>query len=87
MSGNAAERMPETAALVAELRAVLGAEVVDAAIKAGQQARREYAKRLAEHGKGYADNWLARQRFPHGRFWALENGCEVGINLDDKTCN
>lgn len=84
---SAAARMPETAALVAELRAALGAEMVDAAIKAGQQARRGYAQRLAEHGKGYADNWLARQRFPHGCFWALEGGCEVGINVEKTTCN
>ena len=73
------EQMPETAALVDELRRVLGAERVDAAIKAGQVARREHQRRVAEFGQARADAWLARQSFPLGRFWAEEGGHTVGI--------
>lgn len=71
--------MPETAALVDELRRMLGAERVDAAIKAGQQARREHQRRLEQFGQAQADAWLARQSFPLGRFWAEEGGHTVGI--------
>lgn len=71
--------MPATAALVAELRAVFGAERIDAAIRAGQQGRREYRRRVAEHGQAEADAWLRRQRWPQGRFWASEGQHEVGV--------
>ena len=71
--------MPETAALVQELRQVLGTELVDVAIKAGQQARREYQRRVDQVGQPQADAWLARQTFPLGRFWAQEGGHTVGI--------
>lgn len=74
--------MPDTAALVDELRAVLGAALVDAAIKAGQQAKREYEQRRQDHGKARADAWLVRQPFAAGRFWAEENGHQVGIKKD-----
>jgi hypothetical protein len=73
------ERMPATAALVDELRQAFGAERIDAAIAAGQQARREYQARVQAEGKSSADRWLARQRFPAGCFHAVENGIEVGI--------
>lgn len=71
--------MPETAAMVDDLRRVLGAELVDAAIKAGQQARREHQRRVEQFGQVQADAWLARQSFPQGRFWAEEGGHTVGI--------
>ena len=71
--------MPETAALVQELRQVLGTELVDAAIKAGQQARREHQRRVDQVGQPQADAWLAQQSFPLGRFWAQEGGHTVGI--------
>lgn len=71
--------MPATALLVDELRAVLGSELVDGAIAAGQRARREYQARLDADGKPAADRWLARQRFPQGCFHAVEGGIEVGI--------
>lgn len=73
------EAMPITAAWVADLRAVLGQEWVDRAIKASQQARREYARLEAQQGRAQAEAWLRRQKFPHGRFHALENGHTVGI--------
>ena len=73
------EEMPSTAAWVDELRAVLGAEKVDAAIKAGMQARREHAVRAQAHGQRQADEWLARQKFPAGLFWACEGGNDIGI--------
>lgn len=71
--------MPETAAMVDELRAAYGAEMVDAAIAAGQQARREYQRRVQAFGEASARAWLARQPFPRGCFWATEAGREVGV--------
>ena len=71
--------MPSTAAMVDELRAVLGTEKVDAAIRAGQRARREHAALVASHGQRQADAWLAGQKFPAGLFWACEGGHEVGV--------
>lgn len=76
-----AQTMPETAALVAELRLAFGAEVIDQCLAAGQRARREYARLEARNGLGYAQAWLKAQRFPKGRFWALGGGIEVGIRL------
>ena len=75
----AAKVMPITAEFVADLRAVFGVDVVDAAIREGQRARREYASRVQAHGQLQADEWLARQKFPAGLFWASEGGKEVGI--------
>jgi hypothetical protein len=74
------QEMPVTAAWVDQLRQALGAELVDGAIKAGQQARREYASRVQCYGQQQADEWLARQHFLKGRFWASEGGHEVGIS-------
>ncbi len=71
--------MPQTAAWVAELRQLLGAERVDAAIRAGQQTRRKHQQLLELQGKAAADAWLQRQRFPAGCFFAAENGHTVGI--------
>ena len=73
--------MPDTAGLVRELRAVLGAAWVDGAIAAGQRARREHAALVAAQGAEVADSWLRRQRWPQGRFWAREGGCEVGVRV------
>lgn len=73
------ERMPVTAAWVAELRAALGAEWVDGAIAASQRAGREYRARIASDGQARADAWLKRQSWPQGRFHAVEQGCEVGV--------
>lgn len=73
------EAMPQTAAWVAELRLSLGAERVDAAIKAGQQARRKHQQLADTQGQAAADAWLSRQRFPAGCFFASENGHTVGI--------
>ena len=76
---NAAQVMPATAALVAELRAVWGAERIDAALAAGQQARREFKRLEGLHGAAHAQAWLGRQKWPHGRFWASEGGREIGV--------
>lgn len=73
------EAMPEVAAWVDELREEFGAERIDAAIAAGQQARREYLRRVQTVGQAKADLWLARQKFPAGSFWASENGAEIGV--------
>ena len=71
--------MPQTAQMVDEMRAAYGAAAVDAAIAAGQQARREYLRRVATYGQPSAAAWLARQTFPQGCFWATEAGNEVGV--------
>ena len=73
------EAMPQTAAWVDELRQALGAERVDAAIKAGQQARRQYGALQQSQGEAAAAAWLKRQRFHAGCFFASENGHTVGI--------
>lgn len=75
------ELMPETAALVDELRQMLGREFVDAAIAAGQRARREYLVLQQQRGTEYADAWLRRQQFPAGAFFAEEAGHQVGVRL------
>ena len=80
--GGLRQQMPDTAELVDELRAALGAELVDKAIAAGQQARREFRRLEAEKGLAHAKAWLARQKWPQGRFWAAEAGSEVGIRVD-----
>lgn len=71
--------MPEVSGIVDELRAALGAQAVDAAIAAGQKARREHARIEAAQGSDAADRWLRRQRFPQGCFWAQEGEHEVGM--------
>lgn len=76
-----AQTMPETAALVAELRLAFGADVIDQCLAAGQRARREYARLEARNGPGYAQAWLKAQRFPMGCFWACEGGIELGVRL------
>lgn len=73
--------MPHTAALIDELRAALGRELIDGAIAAGQRARREYQRRVATVGQAAADAWLANQRFPQGCFWASEGEHQVGVRL------
>jgi hypothetical protein len=71
--------MPVVASMVDELRAAYGAERVNAAIAAGQRARREYQARLASDGPTLAKRWLAAQKFPAGCFLAEEGGNEVGV--------
>jgi hypothetical protein len=73
------QAMPQTAAWVAELRQALGAEGIDQAIKAGQQAKRQHQALCESQGQAAADAWLRRQRFASGCFFAAENGHTVGI--------
>lgn len=73
--------MPQTAALVAELRQRCGDALVNAALAAGQRAKREYSRLEAEKGTHAANAWLSRQKFPQGRFWASEGVSEVGVRL------
>ena len=75
------EAMPITAGWVDELRDSLGRESVDAAIAAGMKARREHERLAREFGPAHADNWLRRQRFPSGVFFAKEAGHQVGVEL------
>lgn len=75
----AAELMPDTAAFIAVLRVKLGADLVDKALAASQQAAREYRRIEAEQGTPAADLWLSRQRFPDGRYLLRENGRQIGI--------
>lgn len=73
------EVMPQTAQIVDELRAAVGRELVDVAIRAGQQARRQAEQIASTDGQAEADAWLARQTFPTGCFWAEEAGRTVGV--------
>lgn len=77
-----AQAMPECAAWVEQLRLVLGAERVNAAMAAAQQARREHARIQATQGQHAADVWLRRQKWPVGRIYLAEGGNEVGLQLD-----
>lgn len=70
--------MPGVAAIVDDLRAALGAQVVDAAIAAGVKLQREHARIVATQGQAVADGWLSRQRTPAGSFRAVEAGRTVG---------
>ena len=75
------QTMPQTAAIVDELRQVFGREAIDAAIAAGQRLRREYRAIQQQHGTGRADLWLRRQAMPMGAFHAVEGDLEVGQRL------
>lgn len=79
--GRLAQAMPQTAAWVAELRLLLGAERVDRALAASQRARRHHAALAAAQGPARAEAWLNAQPWPHGRFWAQEGGQEVGLQV------
>lgn len=79
--GSLREAMPQTASMVDELRMKVGAERVDAALKAGREAEREYRRLEASEGLASAEAWLRRQKWPQGRFWACEAGREVGVRL------
>lgn len=80
----AGQKMPVVAQWVADLRRAVGAERIDAAIRAGQQARREYERLQAEQGQAAADAWLRRQTWPHGRVWAEEGGHSVGLRRAER---
>lgn len=71
--------MPQTAQWVDQLRRMLGAERVDRILADSQRAAATYKRLQAEQGQAMADAWLARQRFPGGRFHASEAGHTVGI--------
>lgn len=71
--------MPDTAALVDDLRAMWGAERVNAAIATGVRLQREHARLVAIQGQHAADLWLKRQPTPMGCFRAVEGGRQVGV--------
>ncbi len=71
-----------TAELVDELRRMLGAERVDAAIQSGVRAQREFRAIEAAQGLDEARRWLRQQTFPLGSFMAVEGDQSVGIMPD-----
>jgi len=73
------DQMPESAAIVDDLRAMLGRELVDAAIVAGRQLQRQHAALAAEQGPAVADRWLARQAPSGPVFACTEGGLAVGL--------
>ena len=79
--------MPTAAQLIADLRAACGAELIDGALAASQQTRREFKRLQAEQGDRAAHAWLSRQRFPNGRLWLVEGEHNVGIDVAAKPCN
>jgi len=79
--------MPMAAELIAELRMKCGAELIDGALVASQQARREFKRLVAEHGNAAAKAWLKRQRFNCGRLWLVEDEHNVGIDVGAASCN
>lgn len=79
--------MPLAAELMADLRAKCGAELIDGALAASQQARREFKRLQAEQGDAAAQAWLKRQRFPNGRLWLVEGEHNVGIDVGARPCS
>lgn len=74
--------MPLTAQIVDDLRRMLGAERVDAAIQAGVRAEREFRAIEATKGRAEAQRWLQAQKFPAGAFMAVEGDKRVGMLPD-----
>jgi hypothetical protein len=71
--------MPDTAAIVDELRAWLGSELVDQAIANGRRLQRQFEALAAEQGEPRARLWLDQQRPAGPVFAALEAGLQVGV--------
>lgn len=71
--------MPDTAAIVDELRAWLGVELVDQAIANGRRLQRQFEALAAEQGEPRARLWLDQQRPAGPVFAALEAGLQVGV--------
>lgn len=70
--------MPAVAAFIDMCRAAYGTAFVDQQMATAQQARREYAAVLAEHGPVAAKRWL--QANDHRcTFYASEAGRELGL--------
>lgn len=73
------EAMPATADMVDTLRRLITPKRVDDALRATVAAQREYEARKAREGAAKADAWLQAQRWPQGRFYAVEQGQTFGI--------
>jgi hypothetical protein len=71
--------MPEAARLVDELRAALGRQVVDDALRLGLRLQREHARLQLERGHAAADAWLRGQRPATPTLALLERGRQVGV--------
>lgn len=76
--GGLREAMPEAARLVDELRATLGRQFVDDALRQGLALQREHARRQLEHGRARADAWLRAQRPTTATLRLAEAGRQVG---------
>jgi len=77
--GSLRAAMPAAAALVDELRALLGREMVDAALSTGVRLQREHARLAAELGHGHADAWLAAQSPAGPALSVTQAGRTVGL--------
>jgi hypothetical protein len=71
--------MPGSAALVDELRALFGADWVDAALRQGMSLQREHARLGAERGQAAADAWLRQQRPTGPALQLVEGDRQVGL--------
>lgn len=70
--------MPGLAAIIDELRTLYGVDFINQQIATAQQARRDYAKVLAEQGAAAAKRWH-RANAHRCTFHGRENGREIGL--------
>ena len=71
--------MPVTSAFIDQCRATLGTAFVDAQMAQAQEARREYARVLAEQGEVAAKRWH-RINANRCTFYAEEGGRVLGMH-------
>lgn len=76
--GGLRDAMPEAARLVDELRAALGRQFVDDALRQGLRLQREHARLQLERGHAAADAWLGAQRPATASLRLVEAGRQVG---------
>ena len=71
--------MPDTAAIVDDLRAWLGADLVNQAIVNGRRLQRQFEALALEQGEARARLWLDQQSTVGPVFAAAEAGLQIGV--------
>lgn len=77
--GGLRDEMPDAAALMDEIRALMGREWADEALRQGMCLQREHAARVASLGQAKADAWLDAQRSAAPALSLSERGATVGM--------
>lgn len=76
--------MPCVAAFIDMCREAFGSELVDQQMATAQQARREHAEILAQHGEAEAKRWH-KANASRCTFFAQEGGRSLGLPLPTST--